>query len=131
MIVLLFLGGLAILAWSMKTGISPTGPLTKFAMAIKKAEGDKTRNNPGNLKGKNGILRVFPDYVSGWNALLQQLSWIMLGKSAYLHPSMTFRDFAFKWTGNDNAMAWTNIVTKELGVSPDMRVGDYLDQRKA
>ena len=92
-------------------------------------------NNPGDLSdgfdefggephsGSN--VTHFPDAQTGWQWLYDKLNRIAQGQSAIYSVSMTWNDLAKKWAGN--WVVWVSNVTKELGVTPDSRFGEFLE----
>src|SRR5713226_1850589 len=94
----------------------------KWAMAAMEFEGygkgsiSYNNNNPGNLKVPSGIGRVtgndqfghsiFSDFRLGWNALVDQLTSAITGKSRTYHPSMSIGEFYVKYSqGNSSEYA--------------------------
>lgn len=75
------------------------------------------RNNPGDIKGPNGIMESYPSIQDGWSALKHQIDLIYSGKSHYYNVEMTIQQFGMEWTGNDNPEAWAKTVAGMLGVS--------------
>ena len=104
----------------------------RFSIAICVAErgfgelysGFLKRNNPGDLKGTDGILDVYPTSDDGWSALRNQIDLIYSDRSKYYNVQMTIREMATTWTGNDNPAAWSAIVAGMLGVSEDTKLCD-------
>lgn len=140
-LILLALGA-GLIWWSMTAPISTvTGygdKLRRFAEAIAKAEGFgpagnlATRaNNPGNLKaGDKGLgliagKTVFGTVADGWAALTRQINLMVTGASAFYKPDMTIREIAVIYTGGDKPDAWTSIVARQLGVTPDTTLREY------
>lgn len=108
--------------------------VVEIARAIARAEGGDKQgtlpwrlNNPGALKNPaTGELRNFPTIEDGYRALYRQIRLILDGRSSFYRPTMTIQEIAMIYTGNDRPDAWANIVSDELGVSPDSRLIDVV-----
>jgi hypothetical protein len=112
----------------------------QLAQAIATAEGfgipgavPTRANNPGDLVlGDQGLgvansagVTIFATVAAGWAALYYELNLIFLGESSQYNPSMTFAQFAQKWTGGDNAGAWASNVTSSISASPGTLLSDW------
>lgn len=128
-----------IMSYTHKIMPQPTTPrlLEKFCEAIKKHEGwypgsrSYRQNNPGNLRwskyqiGTDGNFAIFPDYATGWKALLFQVEIAANGKSRVYRPDMTFYDFfAVYAPASDNNVPtrYAEAVAAHVGVPPTTRI---------
>ena len=131
---LLMLGGVALLAWWLKQEIDyVTSQVQKISQAIARAEGfgvpgalPTRSNNPGDLKLDGRAITEFATPEEGWAALYRQVSRILTGQSTYYQPSMTIREIAHVYTGEDNAESWAQNVAGFLSVSPDTPIGQVV-----
>lgn len=110
--------------------------MTDWAQAIQKFEGyfpgskAYKNNNPGNLRYSkfeidNDGYSIFPDYPTGWKALLYQLDLAVSGKSKVYTPEMTLREFFKVWapaTDNNHPENYAVFVARELGVSVETKI---------
>lgn len=109
--------------------------LQELADAIGSAEGygvsgaiPTRANNPGDLKlGDIGYgtigqgITVFPNAAAGNQALINQLQKIQNNTSRYYNSDMSIAQIGQTWSGGDPA--WSNNVSKSVGVSPDTSFG--------
>lgn len=109
--------------------LSPTRKIIRIAQAIAKAEGygvpnaiPTLRNNPGNIKGKDGVIITYPTPDDGWKALYRQVLLMLTGESRFYKPEMTIAEIARIYTGEAQYMNWANNVSRFLGVTPDTRL---------
>lgn len=119
----------------------------KFAEAIQKFEGwfsgsiSQRNNNPGNLKplsrssfqGQVGLdssgFAIFDSFSSGWQALVNQVTWAATGKSSVYSPSDSIISFFQKYapsTDNNDPYKYANFVANYIGVSPDTTIGSLV-----
>jgi len=105
----------------------------RIAEAIATAEGyylpsslPARLNNPGSLKGSDGVLLRFETADEGWQALYRQVELMITGKSAYYRPTMTIQEIAQIYTGGDKPEPWARIVAAKLGTTPDRPIGEVL-----
>lgn len=123
----------------------PTGDrLWAIAQAIAVAEGYNQPdsnpfrlNNPGDLSDgfmvyggephSGSSVTRFPDAETGWQWLRNKLSRIAHGKSSVYSPQMTWSQIAQKWAGD--WQNWVANVTRELGVSPESKFEDYINEQ--
>lgn len=135
------IGGENIIVITNDVSTWPTGDrVWDICRAIAIAEGanvagsnpDKL-NNPGDISdgastygsqlhsGSN--ITTFPDKETGWAWLYRKINNSLNGNSTVFKPSMTWIQFAQKYSGN--WQAWVTNVTNQLGVSPNDIVGSY------
>lgn len=92
-------------------------------------------NNPGNLRyanqvgstGENRGFAVFPDYETGFNALMRQVELAISGKSRVYSPEMDLIQFFNVYapsSDNNNPFAYADFVAKKLGVSREFKIKD-------
>jgi hypothetical protein len=113
-----------------------------LAQAIATAEGfgvagavPTRANNPGDMVfGYQGYgvansegVTIYPDLATGWGALYYELNLIFTGRSSVYSLSMTFAQFANKWTGGDNYGAWAANVVSAIGASVGETLGDWFN----
>jgi hypothetical protein len=105
--------------------------IRRIAQAIARAEGygvpgaiPTVRNNPGNLKGPDGVIRTYSTPEEGWQALYRQVLLMLTGESRYYKPEMTIAEIARTYTGEARFMDWANNVSLFLGVTPQTRLRD-------
>jgi hypothetical protein len=120
--------------------------IDSFAAAVAHAEGFNARHrnipsryhNPGDIKsrpnytklpgqksiGKGGHI-VFKNDAAGWSALRDQIAKMLDGRSKHFTPSMTVAQIGKHYAANWRP--WVKIVTRELGVSPDITLAAYFD----
>jgi hypothetical protein len=82
------------------------------------------RNNPGNLTATTGEIAWFGSAMEGWQALYSYLGRMIDGEHPAYSPSMTLREAAVIYTGNDNPEGWARTVANALGLSPNTRLMD-------
>lgn len=115
--------------------------LEQFCEAIKKHEGwypgsrSYRQQNPGNLRwskymiGQDGGFAMFPDYATGWKALVFQVEIAAQGKSKVYRPDMTFYDFFAVYapaSDNNAPRQYAEQVAKHVGVSPFTKIKQLL-----
>ena len=121
--------------------VAPLNPsIAQLAQAIATAEGfglpgavPTRAHNPGDLVlGDKGLgvansagVTIFPNDAAGWSALYFELNLIFTGQSSSFDTSMTFAQFAQKWTGGDNFNAWASNVTSTVGASAGTTLADW------
>lgn len=122
----------------------PMNKIQQCAKAIESHEGyykgsRSFRNcNPGNLRfanqmgcigqDKDGFAR-FPDYQTGFNALVHQLENAASGKSKVYSPTMTLYKFFALFapsTDNNNPVHYAEVVAQSLGVLPTIQIKELL-----
>jgi hypothetical protein len=126
-----------------------------FAQAIAVAEGYQDQNgnlltgnvpakanNPGDLVLSSGLsslltsgwtgqtlgegIAVYNSTGAGWNALYNQLQFIVNGQSGLAdYDTDTISDLAYNWT-TTNQDAWAETVAGQLGVTPDTPLNQVL-----
>jgi hypothetical protein len=103
--------------------------IRRIAEAIAKAEGygrpgaiPTVRNNPGNIKGPDGVIRTYRTPEEGWAALYRQVTMMFTGESRFYRPDMTIAEIARIYTGEARYMDWAWNVSKFLGVKPETRL---------
>lgn len=118
--------------------------IQEWAHAIAHAEGfgvpgaaPTTHNNPGDLgPGDTGypgefhggsVISKLPDEETGWAFLTKKLTRIVNGQSTTYNTGMTFADMG-KVYAPPNWANWAKNVTDFLGVTPDTRIADWLNQ---
>lgn len=121
------------------TPIQPRTTLERWAEAIKEFEGwypgsrSYRQNNPGNLRwskyqsGTKNNFSVFPDYETGWKALLFQLRIATDGRSSVYTPNDTLLQFFSTYapsTDNNYPEKYAKFVADKLGVSIDTKISD-------
>jgi len=95
------------------------------------------RNNPGNIKGRDGQIKTFSSWQEGYDYLLADLRYGFIEqKSSLYSPAMTFRELAWMWVcggvpgsvcdPRDNPDAWASTVAGRLGVDVMSTVGEFL-----
>lgn len=91
-------------------------------------------NNPGNLRGGDGLFRQFPSQQEGWDALDQDLLTKVSGKSKTgLNASSSLRDFAAKYapaSDKNDPEAYATGLAGHLGISPDTSLSEFSDSGK-
>ncbi len=122
-----------------------TDKINLLAEAIATAEGwtnpnpnvvPRRAHNPGDLTRSfgqptagvangEGVL-IFADDDAGWSALKAQATAMLTGASRIYSPTMTVRQIAAKYTGNDNSDAWAANAASVLGISPDQTLAEFL-----
>lgn len=125
----------------MVEGSMPSSTVEKIAVAIARAEGfyvtgsiPQRAKNPGDLErgdigyGTISGKTVYPDILSGWNALYAQIRGMLDGSSAIYGPDWTIQDVANMYvSGQDtptpDSTAWANNVASTLGVTTDTPIG--------
>ena len=117
--------------------------IKQFAQAIGVAEGfgqpdavPTLYNNPGDLgPGDTGYEGVFhggsivsqlPDVATGWRLLEQKIANAFSGQSSVYNSNMTFAEWAQKYAGD--WVNWSKNVAGYLGVDPNTRISDWLQQ---
>lgn len=90
-------------------------------------------NNPGDISDGSATygseshsgsnVTKFPDKDTGWQWLYRKINNILLGNSDVYSPTMTWIQFAQKYSAN--WQAWVNNVTNQLGVSPNDSINSY------
>jgi hypothetical protein len=105
--------------------------IRRIAQAIARAEGygvpgaiPTVRNNPGNIKGPDGVIRTYSTPEEGWQALYRQVLLMLTGESRFYKPEMTIAEIARIYTGEAQFMNWARNVSRVLGVTPDTRLRD-------
>jgi hypothetical protein len=105
--------------------------IRRIAQAIARAEGygvpgaiPTTRNNPGNIKGPDGVIRTYSTPEEGWQALYRQVLLMLTGESRFYRPEMSIAEIARIYTGEAAYMNWARNVSAALGVTPDTRLRD-------
>jgi len=89
-------------------------------------------NNPGDLErgdvgfGIDDGKTVYGNVTAGWEALYIECALMLSGKSRVYSPQDTLLAVAIKYTGNDDPQGWALIVSKELNLSPQSRLTDWL-----
>lgn len=113
--------GLALL----KTG--PGDRVKRIAQAIATAEGygvpgaiPTVRNNPGNIRSKEGPIATYPSPEAGWEALYNQVRRMLDGSSPYYPTHYTLAQVARVYTGESAYMNWARNVGRILGVGTDV-----------
>lgn len=121
-----------------ESGASRDEKIEALADAIARAEGfyhsdsnviPRARHNPGDITNLSGSIITYQTDEEGWEALYTYLERIIGGT----HPAypggsgLTFSALAYTYTGNDNATAWANTVTGQLGISPDWTLQEYME----
>lgn len=115
----------------------------RLAAAIAYAEGFGKRgaiptryHNPGDIKagkgvhfpGQRGVGKghhvIFHTDKDGWEALRHQIRKMANGNSRHYNPDMTLRQIAKKYAARSRA--WTNMVTKSLGIPETTKLRDFL-----
>src|SRR5258708_28527427 len=86
----------------------------------------RRNHNPGDLLGKDGVNRQFPDILDGAKALYNQITLMLVGGSHVYTHAMTWRTVSMLWTGGDNAAGWCMSVCEDLGVDPDSTIADFV-----
>lgn len=109
-----------------------------MALAIMNFEGyylgsvSQRNNNPGNLKnaGQPGVIgtdsqghAVFDTFISGWNALINQLKLAFENRSNFYNSRMTLYQF-FNRYAEANTTQYAEYVAGQLGVSPNDTLED-------
>jgi hypothetical protein len=120
-------------------GVVYTDRIKRIAHAFAVAEGYYTPgtvpnryNNPGDLKlgdKGSGVYQgktIFASAEAGWNALYKQVALMVTGLSHYYKPSMTLREVAKIYTGEDAAQTWAEHAAKDLGVSADTKLSEIV-----
>lgn len=97
-----------------------------LAAAIAQEENSQWPNNPGALMDTSGNKLTYPDYASGYQALLDKLTFDASGASKVYSPSMSLADFEKLYTGGDPNAA-SNIGSM-LGVPTSTTLGQLSDQ---
>ncbi|MHB8613957.1 MAG: hypothetical protein ACYDAL_16270 [Candidatus Dormibacteraceae bacterium] len=117
-----------------------------LAQAIATAEGwtnpnpnvvPRRAHNPGDLTrsfgeptagvaNSEGVLK-FLDDNAGWSALKGQVTAMLTGASHVYSPTMTLREVAAKYTGNDNSDSWAANASAVLGITPEQTLEDFLN----
>lgn len=97
-----------------------------LAAAIAQEENSQWPNNPGALMDTSGNKLTYPDYASGYQALLDKLSFDASGQSKVYSPNMTLADFEKLYTGGDPNAA-SNIGSM-LGVPTTTTLSQLSDQ---
>ena len=92
--------------------------------------------NPGNLKyanqigsiGQNKGFAVFPDYATGFAALMRQVDAACTGRSKVFSPEMTILAFFNKYAPSieNDPTAYAKFVAKKLGVDPSFVIKNLL-----
>jgi hypothetical protein len=123
----LIIAGIAIALWWFV--MRPTRKIERIARAIARAEGygvpgaiPTVRNNPGNIKGSDGVIKTYATPEEGWAALYRQVTMMFTGESRFYNASMTLAEIARIYTGEARYMDWANNVAKFLGVTPQTRL---------
>jgi hypothetical protein len=118
---------------------SDADPLGRVCNAVARAEGyDVAGSNPFRLNNPGDIsdgaatfgsevhsgshVTHFPDAQTGWQWLWDKWTNIVNGSSEVYSVEMTWDQLAQKWAGNWTA--WSNNVTRYMGVERTARVGD-------
>lgn len=99
---------------------------TWLANAISQVENSTWPNNPGALKDSAGNKLDFGSPESGYQALLDKLSFDASGQSKVYSPNMSLQDFENTYTGGDTNAAST--LGKLLGVPTSTPLGSLSDQ---
>ena len=109
--------------------VSAGSKVERIARAIAAAEGygvtgaiPTVRNNPGNIKGSDGIIKTFQSVSEGWDALYHQVTLMLTGRSSFYVPTMTLAEIARIYTGEAAYMNWAANVARILGVTTDTRL---------
>lgn len=104
---------------------TPSAQVERIARAIATAEGyyvtgslPQRYNNPGALKLSGNTITQFGTADEGWSALYRQVRIMLSGTSNLYSPSMTIRQVAVIYTGNDSPESWASNVASMLGVAP-------------
>lgn len=99
--------------------------LAALAAAIAHAEGfwvpgarPRRNNNPGDLVADGATAGGFASRLAGFDALTWKLARLLAGSSHTYPLTLTWREFAERWTGNEAAAAWCDAVTDDLNVDP-------------
>lgn len=120
----------------------------EFATAVAHAEGFGVKHaiptryhNPGDIKslptaaklpgqkslGKGGHV-VFRTDAAGWDALTDQITKMVDGRSKHFNADMTIAQVAKRYAGNWRP--WVKIVSRELGVEPNTKLCDLLLEKE-
>ena len=108
--------------------------LYKFCKAIEKFEkyepgtASFRRNNPGNIKSRNGQFIVFKTYDEGFNALLDYWKRAATGKHAAYKPTMTIKQAigVYAPDGEKIVNNYSSFVALKAGLSPSSPLTDLL-----
>lgn len=121
----------------------------QLARAISEAEGGEVSgalpnriHNPGDLElgdrgwGTEAAKTIYEkadwdaaltDKTDGCSALRRECLAILSWASHNFSPTMTFLQLAQEWTGGDNASAWAQIVSGELGLTINVTLETFLE----
>lgn len=135
-ILIAIIGGLYLM---MKTvGSLYDRVIQKLAGLIQEQEGyyegsrSYRNNNPGNLVFANQLgnigkdekgFTIFPDYQTGYDALIRQLNAAFYGGSIFYNIHMTLYEFFALWD-RTNPVAYAENIAAEFGVSADTKLED-------
>jgi len=97
-----------------------------LAAAIAQEENSSWPNNPGALEDQAGNPLTFDSVQSGYNALLNKLTYDASGQSSIYSPNMSLSNFENLYTGGDVNAA--NNIGSMLGVSTSTPLSGLSDQ---
>lgn len=118
--------------------------IIKWAKLIQECEGwypssrSQRNQNPGNLRwhnqrgniGKdNDGFAMFPDYETGFSALVRQLDAACRGRSKVYNPEMTLKQFFYLYAPSDNLNdpdKYSKKVADKLGVDINIKIKNLL-----
>ena len=87
-------------------------------------------NNPGAMRSASGQFQSYPTAQDGWNALTQDLTGKMTGKtSTGLTGNSTLQDLINVWapsSDGNNPVAYAQDVAQQLGITPNTAIGTLL-----
>jgi hypothetical protein len=96
-----------------------------LSAAIAHAEGfwvenarPRRNNNPGDVLFDGAVNGVYATRIEGFDALAWKVAHLLAGSSHTYPLTMTWREFADKWTGMDHAGSWADSVADDLNVDP-------------
>ena len=91
-------------------------------------------NNPGNLVGSDGKFRRFDSLEDGYKALQNDLNIKLSGKSKYIAPTGTVKDFIYVYAppSENNTANYLNFITKSTGIAPTTKLDQLsVEQRQS